>query len=116
MNLFHIYNILLKDNLIKNIDASEILPNISAKDCDNECQNFKDNAQNLTYCQQVCGIAPIKEVSTCDDKNNIEKDYYFKDLAIIKKDSSLCGKINNANIKLTCQNRITEDIIESQTN
>jgi hypothetical protein len=66
----------------------------------------------LEYCQQVCGISPIKEVSGCDGKSNLEKDYCLKDLAVSKKDASICKQIADANIELTCKNRITQDILE----
>jgi hypothetical protein len=101
---------------IKNIDATGTLPNISAKDCDNECQNFKNNAKNLTYCQEVCGFSLVKNDSDCVSKTNLEKDYCLKNLGIAKKDFKICDQIQDAGIKKTCQNRITEDIIESQTN
>lgn len=96
------------------IDATGTLPNINATDCDNECQNFKDNAKNLTYCQEVCGLTPIKNDTDCANKTGLEKDYCLKDLGIAKKDFKLCDQIQDVGIKKTCQNRITEDIIENQ--
>ena len=33
-------------------------PNVQNADCDNNCANFKDNPDNLKYCQEVCGITP----------------------------------------------------------
>lgn len=95
---------------------AETLAHITTEHCDNNCQAFAMDFKLLEYCHQVCGIAPLKEVSGCDDKNNLEKDYCLKDLAITKKDSALCESINDANIKQTCQNRIMEDILESQAN
>lgn len=103
-------------NINERNTSGKTLAHITTEHCDNGCQAFAMDFKLLEYCQQVCGIAPVKEVSNCDDKNNIEKDYCLKDLAIAKKDFSLCGPINDANVKLTCQNRITEDIIESQAN
>jgi hypothetical protein len=108
-------NIIPTNEPIKTIDATGTLPNINASDCDNECKNFKDNT-NLTYCQEVCGLATVKNDSDCTNKTNLEKDYCLKDLGINKKDFQICDQIQDAGIKKTCQNRITEDIIESQTN
>jgi len=93
---------------------SENLAHITTEHCDNNCDAFSLDFNLLEYCQQVCGIAPIKDVSNCDNKSDIEKDYCLKDLAIGKKDSKLCEGILDANIKLTCQNRILEDSLESQ--
>lgn len=93
---------------------SENLAHITTEHCNSNCDAFAIDFELLEYCQQVCGIAPIKEVSNCDGKSGIEKDYCLKDLAIGKKDSKLCDPIKDANIKLTCQNRILEDLVESQ--
>ena len=101
-------------NINERNTSGESLTHITTEHCDNNCQAFAMDFKLLEYCQQVCGIASIKEVSNCDDKNNIEKDYCLKDLAVNKKDFSLCEKINDANIRLTCQNRIAQDIIEKQ--
>lgn len=97
-------------------DSAGTLFNVSAADCDNECQNFKDSATNLKYCQQVCGLSPTTNNSSCENKTELEKDYCLKDLAVSKKDFKICDQIKDGGIKKTCRNRITEDIIESQTN
>lgn len=93
---------------------SENLAHITTEHCNTNCDAFAIDFELLEYCQQVCGIAPVKEVSDCDGKSGIEKDYCLKDLAIGKKDSKLCDPIKDANVKLTCQNRILEDLVESQ--
>lgn len=98
----------------RNVADGKTLAHITTEHCDNECNAFSLSLELLEYCQQVCGIAPIKTVSGCDDKKNIEKDYCLKDLAITKNNSSLCENIADANIKLTCKNRILQDIIENQ--
>ncbi|MDX9856080.1 MAG: hypothetical protein RBS86_04695 [Candidatus Moranbacteria bacterium] len=93
---------------------TENLAHITTEHCTSNCDAFAIDLELLEYCQQVCGLAPVKEVSNCDGKSGIEKDYCLKDLAIGKKDSKLCDPIKDANIKQTCQNRILEDLIESQ--
>lgn len=98
----------------RNVADGKTLAHITTEHCDNECAAFSLSLELLEYCQQVCGIAPIKTVSSCDNKTIIEKDYCLKDLAITKNDSSLCENIADANIKLTCKNRILQDIIENQ--
>lgn len=90
------------------------LAQITTEHCATNCQAFASDLQLLEYCQQVCGIIPVKPVSNCDNKKDLEKDYCLKDLAVTKGDSSLCGQINDVNVKQTCQNRIAEDLIENQ--
>jgi hypothetical protein len=91
--------------------------NISRSDCDNNCQDFTD-PDDLKYCQQVCGLTEIKkdvtEKTGCDALQDLEKDYCLKDLAITKKDISLCAKISDTNVLKTCKNRIAQDLLESQ--
>ena len=91
----------------------DILAHITPEHCSNNCQAFKIDLKLFEYCEQSCGISPIKKVSDCNGKKELEKDYCNKDLAVIKKDISLCEKIKDANIKQACKNRISQDIIES---
>ncbi len=107
-------NIIPVNEPAEKIDVAGTLPNIGAKDCDNECQNFKDNVKNLTYCQEVCGLSLTKNDANCENKTSLEKDYCLKDLGIAKKDFKICDQIQDSEIKKTCKNRITEDIIEDQ--
>lgn len=98
-----------------NSQGENVLAHITAEHCNSECKAFANNFDYLEYCQQVCGISPIKEVSQsdCEDKNDLVEDYCWKDLAIAKKDFSICNKIEDSNVKETCKNRITQDIIEN---
>jgi len=93
---------------------SQNLAHITTENCNNNCKAFAMDLKLLEYCQQVCGLVPIKDISSCDDKKSIERDYCLKDLAINKKDSKFCEPIKDANIRLTCQNRILEDALENQ--
>lgn len=90
------------------------LAHITVEHCNSGCQAFANNFEYLEYCEQVCGISPAKDVSQadCEDKKDLAKDYCWKDLAISKKDFSLCNKIEDSNVKETCKNRITQNIIE----
>ncbi|MDD5396701.1 MAG: hypothetical protein PHW24_01430 [Candidatus Moranbacteria bacterium] len=94
------------------------LANITPEHCSNDCQAFSIDLKLFEYCQQSCGISPIKNVSNCDDKKDIQKDYCLKDLAITKKDLSACDKVSDGNIKQSCKNRIEQDAFENlqQTN
>lgn len=98
----------------RNTSAGKATAHITTEHCDTDCRAFANDFRLLEYCQQVCGIIPIKKVSNCGDKSSLEKDYCLKDLAVTEKDSSQCEKIKDANIKLTCRNRIIQDILEGQ--
>jgi|GEM_PF-1931007 len=91
------------------------MAHITTEHCRTGCQAFANKLDYFEYCQQVCGITPEKNVSQCDGKDGIEKDYCLKDLGITKSDSSICDKIEDANVKKTCKNRIFQDLIEQQS-
>ena len=91
----------------KNIQA-----NITRQNCDEGCKSFSEDQSLRTYCEKVCGLSPVENVSECDSKTGLEKDYCQKDLAISKTDSALCESIADDNIRKTCKNRIAEDLLE----
>jgi len=87
---------------------------ISSKDCSNHCKNYKNNADDYTYCQQVCGDAGTTQRSSaadCASLSGDQKDYCIKDYAIGKQDYTICAQIADAKIKKTCKNRIAEDLM-----
>jgi len=87
---------------------------ISSKDCSNHCSSYKNNADDYTYCQQVCGDASITKknsITECANLSGDQKDYCIKDYAIGKQDYTICAQIVDAKIKKTCKNRITEDLM-----
>lgn len=91
----------------------KVLQEITRDNCDSECEDF--SGADLEYCQQVCGLKPLQENPTgCENKSGIQKDYCLKDLAVSKKDFKVCDEIADANVKKTCQNRVTEDILDEQ--
>jgi hypothetical protein len=91
-----------------------VLAHITTEHCDNECKAFATDLVLFEYCEEVCGIKPASEVSNCDGEKDMRKDYCLKNLAITKKDASLCNEIDDSNIKRTCKNRILEDLLENQ--
>jgi hypothetical protein len=97
-----------------NSSEAPSLTNITPAYCNSECSAFENDPKYLRYCQQVCGLSPTTNNSSCENKTELEKDYCLKDLGIAKKDFQICNQIQDAGIKKTCQNRITEDIIENQ--
>lgn len=101
-----------EDESVVSEDQPAALPEIDSDDCDNECEGFSDD--ELTYCQQVCGLIPAETgIENCDNLSGIQKDYCLKDLAIAKKDFKYCIEIKDAGVKNTCENRVAEDIIDA---
>jgi len=89
-------------------------PNVQNTDCDNDCANFKDNADNLKYCQEVCGIRPVApkdSAGQCENLTGLDQDSCWKDLAVSKKDFSFCEKISDAKLQKVCENRVTEELL-----
>jgi len=87
---------------------------INSKDCDNDCARFKSNNENYKYCQQVCGdISPSKKESEedCANLEGLEKDYCWRDLAVSKLNSSICGKISDKKLQSVCRNRVAEELL-----
>ena len=94
------------------IDESGEAVNITAEDCDNECNTFKDSEKNFRYCRDICGLSPIKESENCEKMEGENRDYCFKNQAVAKKDLKICDLISEAKIKASCKNRVTEEILE----
>jgi FlaG/FlaF family flagellin (archaellin) len=89
-------------------------PNVQKTDCNDDCANFAGNADNLKYCQEVCGDIPISKKSSEDDCANLsglEKDYCWRDLAVSKTDAGICDKISDAKLKKVCRVRVGEEIL-----
>lgn len=106
-----------------NENDNAIAPNIEVKpaDCDKDCSRFKkDNEKE--YCQEICGTTSYFEDAEeeggssddCNDEKGVQKDYCLKDIAVGNNDFKACEEISDKNIKKSCQNRITEDILEKQ--
>ncbi len=92
------------------------VPKINESDCENECENYKDNSEKLLYCREVCGLKkPKAPADSCDDKTGLEKDYCLKDKAIGEQNFETCENISDAAIKKTCQNRIAEELLEESS-
>ena len=89
-------------------------PDVQSADCDNNCAQYKDNADNLKYCQEVCGITPVKPKNSeedCANLSGLDKDSCWRDLAVSKKDFAICDKISDAKLQKVCRNRVTEEVL-----
>lgn len=86
---------------------------ITRENCENDCKGFEDQ-EDTDYCKQVCGLVVLEKKENCDGLEDLEKDYCLKDLAISKTDTKICKKIDDKNIRKTCENRIMEDIVDKE--
>ena len=89
-------------------------PNVQRADCDNNCSQYAGNADNLKYCQQVCGITPVTPKNSeadCANLTGLDKDSCWRDLAVSKKDFSICDKVSDAKLQKVCRNRVTEEVL-----
>jgi hypothetical protein len=102
----------INDNAI-DVEAQSVEDTSDQTMCGRECEGIA-SAADLKYCREVCGLEEIKApAGDCLDLAGIEKDYCLKDSAVTKKDISLCAPVTDAAVKQTCQNRITEEIIDN---
>ncbi len=101
------------DSANENVDDSKFI-DITQEDCNQECSQFEDK-EDIEYCREVCGLDDenTETKNKCDDLQDLEKDYCWKDKAIAEQNFDACQKIEDEKIKETCQNRITEDILEN---
>ncbi|TAK96920.1 hypothetical protein EPO05_00640 [Patescibacteria group bacterium] len=98
------------------VTPQKAFEHITTADCGNECSNFEPNTKNFEYCQEICGLASKTELPTndCQNLSNLKKDYCLKDEAVAKKDFRLCDAISDTGVRQTCQNRITEDLLNQE--
>lgn len=85
---------------------------LSKLHCEQNCDGFTKEKEKR-YCQEYCGFSEEKIRENCELRENLEKDYCYKTIAIEKKDVSLCKDIVDALIQETCENRIMEDIVSN---
>lgn len=102
-------------------DQSQVMQNepaffdITSEDCQSECVNLAEKSDTYTYCRNFCGLSfepsPIGESKTTG-QSTLNEAYTLKEEAIQKKDLSLCADIRDANIRKSCEVRVTEDLLE----
>lgn len=105
----------VSDEIKNEADESGDASNITAEDCDNECENFKDSSSDLRYCQDICGLSGSQSGENCEEKSGSDKDYCLKNQAVSKKDLDICNSISDSKIKSSCKSRVTEEILEQQS-
>jgi hypothetical protein len=101
------------DNQNANLDGSHL--DVTSKDCDKNCDRWKDNADDLKYCQEVCGIIPATHKESkeeCSNLDGLERDYCLRDVAVSKKDTGICEEIKDSKVKKVCKSRVVEEILD----
>lgn len=103
-------------------DSSPVLPETSSspplieilkEDCDQECANFRESADQYTYCRSICGLSaePLSPTPQPTDPN-LSKDIERKHEAIKESNLSKCETIADPSLRKSCQTRVTEDLLE----
>lgn len=97
---------------------------ITADDCNQGCES-KKNTDQYDYCREICGFnedatkannndqsSQNEETTDCEALSGINKDVCYKREAIAKKNSEVCKKISDSQLKEGCLNRVVEEIMD----
>lgn len=99
--------------------AGEVLPgetaptvyiDVTAADCENECEAFAAQPERLAYCQSVCGLFPASN-SSCDAETGVGRDICLKEKAVREQNLEGCAGIHDETLRKKCQARVTEDFL-----
>lgn len=90
--------------------APTVYIDVTAADCENECEAFVANGDRLAYCQSVCGLAGPRGAA-CDTETGIGRDICLKEKAIREQDLEGCAGIHDETLRKKCQARVTEDFL-----
>ncbi len=95
----------------------DVFLSVSYEDCIDECKNFKNNSDKMVYCQTVCELPSSINITTagsknCNEKPGIEKDYCWKNKALLEKSIELCEKITETRLKKICKNSVMKNFVE----
>ncbi len=91
----------------------EDMANITAADCDNNCEDWKDDDEALEVCFEICGFNTEEEedIGNCEEMEDTEADICFRRKAITEKNDSYCEKIVDDDLRANCRNRVVEELI-----
>lgn len=83
-------------------------------DCRNECVDFQGDAERHDYCRTVCGFSLEEGVLRAPISGNptLSEDYNLRDAAIREHSLQKCSLIQDANLRKSCEVRVTEDLLE----
>ncbi len=97
------------------VPEEEAFVEIKTAHCKNRCADFGD-ADELEYCRQICGLVVQQPDKTenCPNLEGLDADYCWKNKAVAAKDFKLCEKIQDAGVKKSCKNRVSEEIFNGE--
>ena len=101
------------DDELDALDEEE-MSNITAADCENNCEGWKEDDEDLEICFEICGfnIEEDKEnIGNCEEMEDTEADICFRRKAIAEKNDSYCEKIVDDDLRANCRNRVVEELI-----
>lgn len=92
----------------------EDMANITAADCENDCEDWKEDDEDFEICLEICGFNTGEEkenVGNCEEMEDTEADICFRRKAITEKNDSYCEKIVDDDLRANCRNRVVEELI-----
>lgn len=92
----------------------EITP-IAESECEEECSDYSSTREKNS-CLEECKTSASKDESgDCANLSGTEKDSCWKEKAIKENKFEHCDNIGSSSVKKSCKDRLTENILESQT-
>lgn len=81
--------------------------------CTNECSDLKNDTEKYAYCRTVCGFTTEDGAELTTPANSpLSTDYQLRDTAIREHNIEKCSEIRDDNLRIMCQARVTEDLLE----
>lgn len=95
-------------------DAPPAFVDVTEEECTQECASFVKSEEQYYYCRNVCGFSLDSEalLSAPDAHSSLSAQYQLKEEAIKEKNLGTCADIEDANLRKSCEVRITEDLLE----
>ena len=92
----------------------EDMANITGADCENNCEDWEDDDEDLEVCFEICGLNTEEQKDdpeNCEELEELEADVCFRRKAIAEKNDSYCEKIVDDDLRSNCRNRVVEELI-----
>lgn len=105
-----------KGDEVSPLDRSGSFIEVSDEACANECISFQNENEKYQYCRAVCGFTVENGTrdlpsSQVEERN---KEYDIKETAVTEKNMGKCDEIDDAQLRASCQTRVTEEIFSTQ--
>lgn len=94
----------------------EDMANITAADCENNCEDWKEDDEDFEICFEICGFKTEEEednedIGNCEEMEDTEADICFRRKAIAEKNDSYCEKIVDEDLRKNCRDRVLEELL-----